>query len=133
MAEVTISINGRDYRIGCEAGQERRVQEMARRLDRHARDLSVTGAVPESRLMLLVALMIADEAQELREKLTLAEEEARDAKIRLSQERARPTPPAAAKLTGQKTMFDEDVEAVVADLLNNAAARLEALADSLTG
>ena len=62
MAEVDIRVNGRDYRVTCEDGQEDRLNQLAAYFDRHVSDLAAElGQIGDERLMLLSALTICDE------------------------------------------------------------------------
>lgn len=62
MAEVDIRVNGRDYRVTCEDGQEDRLNQLAAYYDRHVTELaSELGQIGDARLMLLSALTICDE------------------------------------------------------------------------
>ena len=68
MAQVTITINGRNYPIACNAGEEGRIAELARYVDGKVRGFAKEfGAVGEARLLLLTALILADELAEARE------------------------------------------------------------------
>lgn len=65
MAQITVNVNDRDYVIACGDGEESHVADLARYVDHHARTLAAKlGAVGETRLMLMAALMIADELGE---------------------------------------------------------------------
>lgn len=65
MAEVTVSINGRSYILGCDDGEEDRLRDLGRHVDRHVRELSESMPdIGETRLMLLASLMVADELTE---------------------------------------------------------------------
>lgn len=67
MAQVEIRVNGRDYRITCEDGQESRLQQLAAYFDRHVSDLTADlGQIGDARLMLLAALTVCDELFEAR-------------------------------------------------------------------
>ena len=62
MAEVEIRVNGRDYRVTCEDGQEDRLNQLAAYYDRQVSDLaSELGQIGDARLLLLSALTICDE------------------------------------------------------------------------
>jgi cell division protein ZapA len=62
MAKVSITVNGRRYDIGCDDGQEAHVFRLADDLDRRVGQLAAgVGQVGEARLLVLVALMLADE------------------------------------------------------------------------
>lgn len=62
MAQVVATINGRSYPIACNEGEEQRIAELARYVDAKvktfARDL---GQIGEARLLVLAALVLADE------------------------------------------------------------------------
>jgi cell division protein ZapA len=65
MAEVTVSINEKSYILGCDDGEEKRLTDLARHVDRHVRELAESMPdVGETRLMLLASLMVADELTE---------------------------------------------------------------------
>jgi cell division protein ZapA len=68
MAQVTITINGRNYPVACNAGEEGRIGELARYVDGKVKGFAKEfGAVGEARLLLLTALILADELAEARE------------------------------------------------------------------
>jgi cell division protein ZapA len=62
MAQISISINGRSYPVACSEGEEQRIAELSRYVDSKvkafARDL---GQIGEARLLVLAALVLADE------------------------------------------------------------------------
>lgn len=65
MSKVSITINGRQYAVGCEDGQEQHLQSLAGHLDRHITDLvDRIGQAGEVRLFLMAALMVTDEMSE---------------------------------------------------------------------
>ncbi len=73
MADVDIRINDRPYRVGCAEGQEDRVRELAELYSAHVEAVSRdVGNVGEVRLLLLGALLLADEVMELRTELAVA-------------------------------------------------------------
>ncbi len=76
MAEVTVSVNGRPYQVGCQDGQEDHVRGLAEMFSHHvgavARDV---GQLGDTRLFLLGALMLADELAETRGDLAAASAE----------------------------------------------------------
>ncbi len=72
MAEVSLSINGRDYGISCDDGQEQRVIDLGMHVDARLRDISSAGAASnESHLLVLTAIMLADEVFDLRDNLAV--------------------------------------------------------------
>ena len=67
MAQVTVKVNGYTYTVGCEDGQEGHLQAMAAQVDRRVESIkALGGSSGESRLLLLVALLMADEVHDLR-------------------------------------------------------------------
>lgn len=65
MAEVTLSIGGRPHRIACRDGEESRLRMLGQMVDeRYASATRVSGGNPE-RAMLLAALMLADDLDEV--------------------------------------------------------------------
>ncbi len=67
MAEVTITIDGKIYPIACDDGQESRVRALGSYIDQRLRDLGNAGANSKSQLMVLTALLLADEVFDLRD------------------------------------------------------------------
>lgn len=62
MATVTVSVGGQSHTIGCGPGEEARVAELAEYVDSRATELSAGAAQPTyNRLLLMTALMIADD------------------------------------------------------------------------
>lgn len=67
MAQVTITINAREYAVACEDGQEVRILQLARILDEKARLLTQGGGqVNENMLLAMVGLLLADELTEIK-------------------------------------------------------------------
>ena len=67
MAQLTIEINSRSYVVGCEDGQEQRLLDLAATVDAQVRQVAAdVGALGETRLMLMGALVMADDIVELR-------------------------------------------------------------------
>ncbi len=65
MAEVTLSIAGRNYALSCRDGEEPHLRLLAERVDRKAAEArSAVGDTSEPRLLLLSALLLADELHE---------------------------------------------------------------------
>lgn len=65
MGQVSVTINGRAYTVGCDDGQEDHIAELAGYLDHHVDQLKGSvGTVGDMRLMLLAGLMVADELSE---------------------------------------------------------------------
>lgn len=70
MSKVTITLNGRPFTIGCEEGQQAYLKSLAAHLDGHVQELAdKVGQIGELRLLLMAALIVADEYRESQTKL----------------------------------------------------------------
>ena len=68
MAEVSVQINGRNYKVACGPGEEERIAGLASFVDSKVQDLvSALGNVGDQRLLVMASLLLADELWELRE------------------------------------------------------------------
>jgi len=68
MGQVTVPVNGRSFTITCDDGQEPRIRGLAQYVDaKVAEFVSSIGQVGEARLLLLAALVIADELSDARD------------------------------------------------------------------
>ncbi len=71
MPQVSVTINGRAYPVACDEGQEQRIRDLARIIDgkvgNFARQLGQAG---EARLLVMAALVLADELAEANEALS---------------------------------------------------------------
>lgn len=67
MAQVTININGREYGIACDDGDEGHIIRLARVLDQKAKLLtSAGGHINENQLLAMVGLLMADELEDIK-------------------------------------------------------------------
>jgi len=68
MAQVSINIANRTYELACGEGEEDRVQELAAYVDEKVFELrkQLPPGTAEIKLMVLAALMLADESREAR-------------------------------------------------------------------
>lgn len=65
MAQVTITINSREYAIACGDGQEAHILKLARILDEKAKLLTKSvGQINENMLLAMSALLLADELED---------------------------------------------------------------------
>ncbi|MGB0085544.1 MAG: cell division protein ZapA [Rhodomicrobiaceae bacterium] len=70
MAQVTVSVNGRKYRMSCGDGAEQRVSELAGYIDGIVQDIKGGfRQVQDDRLFLMAAIIIADQLSDVREEL----------------------------------------------------------------
>jgi cell division protein ZapA len=73
MGRVGLTVNGRTFAIACEDGQETRISKLGEYVDaKVAKFVESVGQVGEARLLLLAALVIADELADTEEALRLA-------------------------------------------------------------
>ena len=68
MPVLEIEINGRTHQIACDDGQETHVRTLAGEIDEQVRDMaeSMGGQVSDSTLLLLTAMMLGDEVNEMK-------------------------------------------------------------------
>ncbi len=87
MAQVTIQVNAKPYVVGCDEGEEARVKALAAAVDARVRSADPGGGqLGETRLMLMGALILADEAEAAVMRLAAAEAEI--ARLRADLDRA---------------------------------------------
>ena len=73
MAQVTLNINGKDYGIACDDGQEQRVMDLAHYIDEKVKAMVQSGAAKtENHALVLASLVIADEHFDILESATSA-------------------------------------------------------------
>ena len=77
MPEVRITIGGRDFDVSCQEGEEHFLKGAAQLLDNEAAALiSQIGRMPETRMLLMAGLMLADKTAGLEDQLRALEERA---------------------------------------------------------
>ncbi len=82
MSQVSVTINGHPYKIACDDGQEPRIRRLAQYVDARVGDfVKRVGQVGEARLLLLAALVIADELSDANEALQQEKSRSRAAEI----------------------------------------------------
>lgn len=106
MAQVTVNINGRGYQIACDDGQEEHLAKLAAYVNKRMSELTAAmGQIGDTRLLVMVCLLIADELS--------------DAYKALQSERSKPQG------------LSPEAEATIAQGIDALAARLEAIAAGL--
>jgi cell division protein ZapA len=76
MSEVSVTINGRQFRMACEDGQEDHLMALARELHTRIEGLRTKfGEIGDTRLTVMAALTVADELGEMAIRLKRLEEE----------------------------------------------------------
>jgi len=110
MPEVDVAINGRNYQIACGDGEEAHLAQLGEYVDRRVKELvAAVGQVGDSRLLVMVSLMIADELAETYADLKNASSEAEGA------------------------VSPQQLEDRVAEIVDAVAARIEAATAGLGG
>ena len=79
MPEVTIKIGDRPFIVACPAGEESQLEAASNKLNAEATVLlDHSGRMPESQMLLMAGLMLADRALALEEKVKIAEAEVKN-------------------------------------------------------
>lgn len=121
MPEVRISIGGREFDVSCQEGEEHFLRAAARLIDHEAQVLiAQIGRLPEARMLLMAALMLADKTAGLEDQLRASEEKAQRAE----------------QMANSTRTVTERIEVPVLpqnvlDSMAEIAARAEALADAV--
>jgi cell division protein ZapA len=119
MAELKITIGGRDFEVSCQDGEEHFLRAAAGMLDAEATALmGMIGRIPEGRMLLMAGLMLADRTAGIEDQLREARARAETAEAALEEARANPA----------RTEVPV-IPAEITDTLAEIAARAEALAD----
>lgn len=118
MPEVTVTVNGRTYKMSCDAGQEEHLLGLAEQVNANVEHLMETvGQVGDTRLLLMAAIMIADELGEARRQIAGLEGDIQHMKGAREAASAR---------------FQESQRSITRTL-DTAAQRIEAMAQRLNG
>ena len=116
MSQVNVIINGRQYRMACENGQEEHLLALSQDLDQRIAQLRTSfGEVGDTRLTVMASLTVADELAEAGKRIRALEEE-------------------LAGLKEARGMASDRTQATQAALVmafNTAAARIEGLTKKL--
>ncbi len=121
MAEVTVDVAGRSYRVGCGEGEEEHLTRLARLLDSEARGLMRQfGSMPEGRLLLMTALLVADR---------LADTERQVEELQKQLEEV----VALAEARAQSDMFDPEREKEISERIVAMAEKIEEVAEAVPG
>ena len=120
MAELKITIGGRDFEVSCQDGEEHFLRAAAELLDAEANALmgAIGGRVPEARMLLVAGLMLADKTAGIEDQLREARNRVDAAEAALEEARANPA-------RTEVPVIPADVTETLAEI----AARAEALAD----
>ena len=76
MAQVTVTIDGKQYRMACDEGQEEHLIDLASRFDRYVAHLKGSfGEIGDQRLTVMAGIMVMDELAELQKRVRGMESE----------------------------------------------------------
>jgi cell division protein ZapA len=76
MAQVTVTIDGKAYRMACEEGQEDHLTDLAVRFDRYVGHLKGQfGEIGDLRITVMAGIMVMDEISELTRRVAGLESE----------------------------------------------------------
>lgn len=118
MPQVNVEINGRSYRLSCGPGEEEHVIALSRRIEKHAAKVGrATTPVAEAQSLVMVALILADELQETETKVDALNTQIAELKD--------------SGIGGAPDERIEEMEIAVSDMLDKAAAQIEAVVDDL--
>ena len=76
MAQVTVTIDGKAYRMACEEGQEQHLGSLAQSFDRYVGHLKGQfGEIGDLRVTVMAAIMVMDELSEANKRAAQLEQE----------------------------------------------------------
>ena len=107
MAQVSVTIDGRKYRLACNEGEEARLESLAGVIDEKIGEMrKAFGEIGDQRLVIMAALTIADDLTEAQD---------------------------AAAAERKRSDAAEERTLAIASSLDKLGARLEGLAERLSG
>jgi cell division protein ZapA len=116
MSQVSVTINGRQFRMACEDGQEGHLMNLARDLDTRIEGLRAKfGEIGDTRLTVMAALTIADSLAETAARIKRLEDELaglQNARV-------------------EALNLDKATRAAITNALNAAAERIESITAKL--
>ncbi len=125
MPEVQVEIGGRVFDVACQEGEQHFLQAAARLLDEEAKVLvAQAGRIPETRMLLMTGLMLADKTAGVEDRLRELEAKVVEQAAELEALRSAPAP------EPQKVEVPT-IPTEVTETLAELAARAEALAEAV--
>jgi cell division protein ZapA len=74
MGQVTATVNGHSYTLSCGDGEEPRLRELLAIVQDRAERLTMAhGPIPDARMLLMVALLVADDLVDARARIAALE------------------------------------------------------------
>ena len=116
MSQVSVTINGRQFRMACEDGQEGHLMNLARDLDSRIEGLRTKfGEIGDTRLTVMAALTLADSLAETGLRIKRLEDELATLK----------------DARRESINLDKSAQIAIATALNAAAERIESIVKKL--
>ncbi|MCJ2078997.1 cell division protein ZapA [Methylobacterium sp. E-041] len=116
MPQISVTIDGKSYRMACGEGEEAHLAALAADLGARVADMrKAFGEIGDMRLQVMAALTISDEVSELKRRLAVAEAEAERLRAEVAASQA----------------VEADRSARVSDGVSRAAERIERMARTL--
>ena len=117
MATISVTIDGKTYRMACDAGQEEHLSGLAEKLDHYISHLKESfGEIGDHRLSVMAGIMVMDELSENQRELE---------KIKQENEKLR-------KENDKYLKLHEHADTQVSDAINKAAEHIETLTARLS-
>ncbi len=117
MSSVNVTINGKNYRMACEEGQEDHLRSLAEKLDSYVGQLKGSfGEIGDQRLTVMAGILVTDELTELKKRFEKMEHE-------------------LSKLSAKDEAKDEErlsSEVEISDRIAEFTKRIETLAEMLS-
>ena len=118
MAQVTVTIDGKQYRMACDEGQEEHLIDLAERFDKYVGHLRGSfGEIGDHRLVVMAGIMVMDEFSELQKRVKGLEAEVGTLR----------------KTRDDALMKADKNDAALTGALSALAERIEGLAERLAG
>ena len=125
MAQITVTVNEKNYTLACDDGEEEHLTELAAQIDNRIAELSQdVGQSNDARLLLMASLTIADDLALANERIAEIEEELAGLKDDELNPGAKPRQKSA-----NGAAFDEEK---FAGILESAERRMEDIAGRLS-
>lgn len=118
MGKVNLEINGRRYALGCDDGEEERLESLGQKLDERVKFLANQfGQIGDLQLLVMAGIGMTDELEEVSESV---EEQASALSVEMQRK-------------GEKALADANqLEGSASDALVDAARQIEKLAEKLS-
>ncbi len=116
MAQITVSIAGRPYRMACGEGEEEHLAALARQIDSKVTEMRAAfGEIGDQRLTVMAAISVADELAEVKRKMAALEKKMEDLDA----------------VQAQASASNETANEALAGALESAAERIERIAKEI--